>query len=48
MCYGAGYGYPGYPVVGAGYGFGPRNNFALIVILFVLLIIVGSSRSNHC
>ncbi|SFA92151.1 MULTISPECIES: YjcZ family sporulation protein [unclassified Bacillus (in: firmicutes)] len=31
------YGY-GYPVAGAGF-----NNFALIVVLFILLIIIGAS-----
>jgi uncharacterized protein (TIGR01732 family) len=46
MYYGA-YGNPyggcgcGYPVVG-GYGFG-TNWFAIIVVLFILLIIVGAS-----
>ena len=46
----AGYGY-GYPVAGAAYGgFRPRNNFALIVVLFILLIIIGCScfdRDNY-
>ncbi len=37
---GAGYGYGG-PVAGAGYGAG--NGFALIVVLFILLIIVGAA-----
>ena len=42
----AGYG-GGYPVAGAGYGgFRPFNNFALIVVLFVLLIIVGRDRDR--
>lgn len=41
--YGGGYGgYPGYPVAGAYYGRG--RGFALIVVLFILLIIVGASR----
>lgn len=45
--YGCGYPGAGYPVAGA--GFGPRNNFALIVVLFILLIIIGTSRSEkHC
>jgi len=34
-----GYGY-GYPVGGYGFGFG---GFALIVVLFILLIIIGAS-----
>jgi len=48
MCYGFNrYPFGGYPVAGAAYGgFGPRNNFALIVVLFVLLIIVGTSREK--
>ncbi|WLR51809.1 YjcZ family sporulation protein [Bacillus tianshenii] len=38
--YGCGYGgYPYGPVGGAGYY--PGRNFALIVVLFILLIIVG-------
>ena len=40
---GAGFGY-GAPVGGAGYGRG--RGFALIVVLFILLIIVGASRFN--
>ncbi len=32
-------GYQGYPQGGCGYG----NNFALIVVLFILLIIVGAA-----
>ncbi|MCM3123480.1 YjcZ family sporulation protein [Mesobacillus sp. AQ2] len=35
--YGYGYGCGGYPVAGVGY----RGGFALIVVLFILLIIVG-------
>ncbi len=37
-------GYPG-PVGGAGYcgGYGGGNGFALIVVLFILLIIVGTA-----
>jgi uncharacterized protein (TIGR01732 family) len=35
--YGGGYGY-GYPSCG-----GYRSNFALIVVLFILLIIIGAS-----
>ncbi|MGZ4160863.1 MAG: YjcZ family sporulation protein [Neobacillus sp.] len=34
------YGYPAYPVGGVGFGFG---GFALIVVLFILLIIIGAS-----
>ncbi|EIJ78430.1 hypothetical protein PB1_12759 [Bacillus methanolicus PB1] len=41
MCWGScGAGYGGYGYDGAGYG-GIGSNFALIVVLFVLLIIVG-------
>lgn len=36
-CYGGGY---SYGVVGGGYGC--RNSFALIVVLFILLIIIGA------
>ena len=37
----------GYPVAGAGYsGARPFGNFALIVVLFVLLIIVGRERDR--
>ncbi len=32
-------GYPSYPVGGCGFG----NGFALIVVLFILLIIVGAA-----
>ncbi|UQD51806.1 sporulation protein YjcZ [Bacillus methanolicus] len=43
MCWGSyGAGYGGYGYYGAGYG-GIGSNFALIVVLFVLLIIVGST-----
>ncbi|MEN0659788.1 YjcZ family sporulation protein [Caldifermentibacillus hisashii] len=38
-CHG-GYGYGGY---GGGYGFGGGRWFALIVVLFILLIIVGAA-----
>lgn len=37
--FGCGYGYPAAPVGGYGYGGG----FALIVVLFILLIIVGAA-----
>lgn len=46
----AGYGY-GAPVAGVGYGPGygcGGRGFALIVVLFILLIIVGASRFGHC
>jgi uncharacterized protein (TIGR01732 family) len=40
MCFfGCGYGGYGY----GGYGYGGGFNFALIVVLFILLIIVGAS-----
>ncbi|MFC3883979.1 YjcZ family sporulation protein [Bacillus songklensis] len=40
---GYGYGYPGYGYGGAGYGgCGYGGGFALIVVLFILLIIVGA------
>jgi uncharacterized protein (TIGR01732 family) len=43
-CFGTGYPYGGYgygyPVGGYGFGFG---GFALIVVLFILLIIIGAS-----
>jgi uncharacterized protein (TIGR01732 family) len=48
MCWGygsygsAGYGYGGYDGYGYG-GYGGGFNFALIVVLFVLLIIVGTA-----
>lgn len=44
-CY-PGYGYPGYgyPAVG---GFGCGGGFALIVVLFILLIIIGASCIGH-
>ncbi|WP_082677107.1 YjcZ family sporulation protein [Bacillus sp. FJAT-29937] len=42
MFYGGGYGYGGY---GCG-GFG--GGFALIVVLFILLIIVGASCFRFC
>jgi uncharacterized protein (TIGR01732 family) len=46
--YGYGYdgfcGYPAYPAVGYGVGFG-FGGFALIVVLFILLIIIGASWS---
>ncbi|AIE59761.1 YjcZ family sporulation protein [Bacillus methanolicus] len=48
MCWGSygagygGYGYDGAGYGGAGYG-GIGSNFALIVVLFVLLIIIGST-----
>jgi uncharacterized protein (TIGR01732 family) len=39
-----GYGYGGYGYGGHGYGgYGYGNGFALIVVLFVLLIIVGAA-----
>ncbi|HLR68065.1 YjcZ family sporulation protein [Virgibacillus alimentarius] len=38
------YGYDGgYHEGYYGYGYGSRNNFALIVVLFILLIIVGTA-----
>ncbi|XBX96878.1 YjcZ family sporulation protein [Heyndrickxia faecalis] len=43
-CCGYGYGY-GSGSVGSGYGWGfagHRNGFALIVVLFILLIIIGA------
>jgi uncharacterized protein (TIGR01732 family) len=40
MCWG--YGYGGYDGYGYG-GYGGGFNFALIVVLFILLIIVGAS-----
>jgi uncharacterized protein (TIGR01732 family) len=42
MCFGSGYGYGGQGVGGQGVG-GIGSNFALIVVLFVLLIIIGVS-----
>lgn len=39
MGYCGGYGYGGYGYGGGGYG----SNFALIVVLFILLIIVGAA-----
>ena len=40
-----GYGYPSYPVAGVG-----NNNcgFALIVVLFILLIIIGATCYSKC
>jgi uncharacterized protein (TIGR01732 family) len=39
-----GYGYPGYGYGGGGYGGGGyAGGFALIVVLFILLIIVGAA-----
>lgn len=40
---GYGYGVPMYP---GGGGFGMRGSFALIVVLFILLIIIGASWIN--
>ncbi|MRH41861.1 YjcZ family sporulation protein [Aquibacillus halophilus] len=40
--YGAGY-CGGYTAAGAGVGYGAGNSFALIVVLFILLIIVGAT-----
>nr|WP_083465237.1 YjcZ family sporulation protein [Thalassobacillus sp. C254] len=37
----------GYPTQVAGVGHGPGRGFALIVVLFILLIIVGASRFHH-
>ncbi|MDP4171895.1 MAG: YjcZ family sporulation protein [Bacillota bacterium] len=31
-----------YPVMGCGYGFPRHGSFALIVVLFILLIIIGA------
>ncbi|MEK3886856.1 YjcZ family sporulation protein [Bacillus sp. FSL K6-3431] len=45
-CFGGGCGYGGY---GGGYeggGYGRGNSFALIVVLFILLIIVGAAYIN--
>lgn len=42
MCYG-GYGYGGGGYSGGGYGI---SSFALIVVLFILLVIVGASFYN--
>jgi uncharacterized protein (TIGR01732 family) len=46
MCWGnyggAGFGYPG-----QSYGGGLGSNFALIVVLFILLIIVGATMMHH-
>ncbi|WP_090775508.1 YjcZ family sporulation protein [Shouchella lonarensis] len=41
-----GYGYDQYcdPCAGSGYGSGGGKGFALIVVLFILLIIVGASQ----
>ncbi len=51
-CYdpcGYGYGAPVAPVAGAGYyGRHCGRGFALIVVLFILLIIVGASKFGHC
>ncbi|TES56031.1 YjcZ family sporulation protein [Halalkalibacterium halodurans] len=44
---GVGYGAPvgvGYCSPVAGVGYGPGKGFALIVVLFILLIIVGASK----
>ncbi|SEN86054.1 conserved hypothetical tiny transmembrane protein [Mesobacillus persicus] len=44
--YGPGFGYGGYGAAGAGYGYGgvgAGGGFALIVVLFILLIIIGAS-----
>ena len=38
---GCGYGYSA-PVAGASYGGGMGSSFALIVVLFILLIIIGA------
>jgi len=38
-----GCGYGGYGGYGGGYGCGYGNSFALIVVLFILLIIVGAA-----
>nr|MDF9459172.1 YjcZ family sporulation protein [Bacillus pumilus] len=46
--YGYGGGYGGgccYPSYGGGYGYGGGRTFALIVVLFILLIIVGARHS---
>jgi uncharacterized protein (TIGR01732 family) len=40
--YEGGCGYPAYPVAGCGVGRG-FGGFALIVVLFILLIIIGAS-----
>jgi uncharacterized protein (TIGR01732 family) len=45
MCFGSGYGYGGQGVGGQGVG-GIGSNFALIVVLFVLLIIIGCSCTS--
>lgn len=42
-----GYGYPGYGCCGYGYGgYGYGAGFALIVVLFILLIIIGAAWVN--
>ncbi|WP_246942508.1 YjcZ family sporulation protein [Bacillus pinisoli] len=44
---GYGYGYGGYGYGGYGYGgYGAGKGFALIVVLFILLIIVGAAYVN--
>ncbi len=42
-----GYGY-GAPQVAGAYAPGAGRGFALIVVLFILLIIVGASKFGHC
>ncbi|MTH52561.1 YjcZ family sporulation protein [Bacillus mangrovi] len=37
------YCYPAYPAYGCGGGYGYGRTFALIVVLFILLIIVGAA-----
>lgn len=43
MFYGYGYPYGGYGYGGGYGGYGARGGFALIVVLFILLIIVGAA-----
>ncbi len=46
---GLGCGYGGYPYAGvAGYGCGYGGSFALIVVLFILLIIIGACCGGFC
>ncbi|QPC46613.1 YjcZ family sporulation protein [Mangrovibacillus cuniculi] len=45
--YGYECGYPAYPAYGYG-GCGNSNWFALIVVLFILLIIIGACYNYNC
>ncbi|MBB5172243.1 YjcZ family sporulation protein [Texcoconibacillus texcoconensis] len=42
--YGYGYGAPAYGYGAPSYGYGGGRGFALIVVLFILLVIVGAAR----